>query len=115
MSSAWPSGKRKYSSQGRSQPVVLDRDNPALKLLQQIRDEAHRFAVAYHRRLRTKSTLASELEKIPGVGPARRTALLRAFGSLHQLRTKDVAEIASVPGIPWPVAEEIYKWFRKEK
>lgn len=100
---------------GRSQPVVLDRDNPALKLLQQIRDEAHRFAVAYHRRLRTKSTLASELEKIPGVGPARRTALLRAFGSLHQLRTKDVAEIASVPGIPWPVAEEIYKWFRKEK
>lgn len=100
---------------GKSQPVVLERDDPALKLLQQIRDEAHRFAITYHRRLRTKSTLASELENIPGVGPARRTALLKAFGSLHQLRGKDVAEIAAVPGITWPVAEEIYKWFRKEK
>jgi len=98
-----------------SQPIVLDRDNPALKLLQQIRDEAHRFAINYHRRLRTKSTLASEIENIPGVGPARRTALLRAFGSLQQLRDKDVAEIASVPGMTWPVAEEIYKWFRKKK
>lgn len=100
---------------GQSRPLTLERDNPALMLLQQVRDEAHRFAIAYHRRLRTKTTLASELENIPGVGPARRTALLRAFGSLHQLREKDVAEIAAVPGIPWPVAEEIYKWFRKEK
>lgn len=100
---------------GQSSPLVLDRDNPALKLLQQIRDEAHRFAVTYHRRLRTKATLTSELENIPGVGPARRTALLKAFGSFHQLRDKDVAEIAAVPGMTWPVAEEIYKWFRKKK
>lgn len=100
---------------GQSKALVLERDNPALKLLQQIRDEAHRFAVSYHRRLRTKSTLASELENIPGVGPARRTALLKAFGSLQQLRDKDVAEIASVPGMTWSVAEEIYKWFRKNK
>lgn len=100
---------------GQSSPLVLERDNPALKLLQQIRDEAHRFAVTYHRRLRTKATLTSELENIPGVGPARRTALLKAFGSFHQLRDKDVAEIAAVPGMTWPVAEEIYKWFRKKK
>lgn len=98
-----------------SKPLVLGRDNPALQLLQRIRDEAHRFAVSYHRQLRTKSTLASELEKIPGVGPARRTALLKAFGSLQQLQDKDVAEIASVRGIPWTVAEEIYRFFRKEK
>ena len=100
---------------GQSKPLVLERDNPGLKLLQQVRDEAHRFAITYHRKLRTKSTLASELENIPGVGPARRTALLRAFGSLQQLRNKDVAEIASVPGMTWPVAEEVHKWFRKKK
>lgn len=100
---------------GQSLPIILERDNPALKLLQQIRDESHRFAITYHRRLRTKSTLVSEVENIPGVGPARRTALLKAFGSIQQLRDKDVAEIAAVPGITWPVAEEIFKWFRKKK
>ncbi|NLY31468.1 MAG: excinuclease ABC subunit UvrC [Firmicutes bacterium] len=100
---------------GRSEPLVLDRDDPALQLLQQIRDEAHRFAISYHRRLRSKETLLSELERIPGVGPARRTALLRAFGSIQNLRDKDVAEIAAVPGMTWPAAEEVYKWFRKKK
>ena len=100
---------------GRSEPLVLDRDDPALQLLQQMRDEAHRFAISYHRRLRSKETLLSELERIPGVGPARRTALLRAFGSIQNLRDKDVAEIAAVPGMTWPVAEEVYKWFRKKK
>ncbi|HBI55855.1 MAG TPA: excinuclease ABC subunit C, partial [Firmicutes bacterium] len=54
-------------------------------------------------------------ERIPGVGPARRTALLRAFGSIQNLRDKDVAEIAAVPGMTWPAAEEVYKWFRKKK
>lgn len=100
---------------GNSDSLVLDRNDPALQLLQQIRDEAHRFAISYHRRLRTKETLLSELEAIPGVGPVRRTALLRAFGSIQNLRDKDVAEIASVPGVTWPVAEEVYKWFRKKK
>jgi excinuclease ABC subunit C len=100
---------------GRSEPLVLDRDDPALQLLQQIRDEAHRFAISYHRRLRSKETLLSELERIPGVGPARRTALLKAFGSIQNLRDKDVAEIAAVPGMTWPAAEEVYKWFRKKK
>jgi excinuclease ABC subunit C len=100
---------------GRSEPLVLDRDDPALQLLQQMRDEAHRFAISYHRRLRSKETLLSELERIPGVGPARRTALLKAFGSIQNLRDKDVAEIAAVPGMTWPAAEEVYKWFRKKK
>ena len=100
---------------GKSAPLILERDDPALKLLQQIRDEAHRFAISYHRRLRAKETLVSELEGIPGVGPARRTALLKAFGSIQNLRDKDVAEIAAVPGMTWPVAEEVYKWFSKKK
>lgn len=96
-------------------PLRLGRDDPALMLLQRLRDEAHRYAISYHRRLRAKETLVSELEKVPGVGPVRRTALLRAFGSIQNLRDKAVAEIAAVPGMTWPVAEEVYKWFRKEK
>lgn len=100
---------------GQKTPLLLTREDPALKLLQQIRDEAHRFAISYHRRLRAKETLVSELEKVPGVGPARRTALLRAFGSIQNLRDKDVAEIAAVTGMTWPAAEAVYKWFRKRK
>lgn len=100
---------------GRAEPVVLERGNPALRLLQQIRDEAHRFAISYHRRLREKETLASDLDQVPGVGPGRRQKLLQAFGSIHQLREKDVAEIAAVPGIPWSVAEAVHRHFRKSK
>lgn len=100
---------------GRSLPLTLQRSDPALKLLQQVRDEAHRFAIAYHRRLRAKETLVTELESIPGVGPVRRKALLNAFGSLENLRDKDVAEIAAVPGMTWPAAEEVHKWFHKRK
>lgn len=99
----------------RSDPLKLQREDPALKILQQIRDEAHRFAISYHRRLRAKETLVSELESIPGIGPARRTALLRAFGSVQNLREKDVAEIAAVPGLTWSAAEAVYKWFNKKK
>ena len=100
---------------GRRQPLVLERGHPALQLLQRIRDEAHRFAITYHRHLRDKETLVSDLDSVPGVGPARRRALLQAFGSVSQLRDKDAAEIAAVPGIPWSVAEEIYRYFRKNK
>lgn len=99
----------------RSAPLGLEEGDPSLMLLQRIRDEAHRYAISYHRRLRTKETLVSELEKVPGVGPVRRNALLQAFGSIQKLRDKDVAEIAAVPGITWPVAEEVYKWFRKNR
>ncbi len=100
---------------GHQQPLVLEKGDPALQLLQRIRDEAHRFAIAYHRRLREKETLVSDLDRVAGVGPARRRALLQAFGSIDQLREKDAAEIAAVPGIPWSVAEEIYRHFRKNK
>ena len=92
---------------GRKNPVVFGRGSSGLFLLQRIRDEAHRFAVTHHRRRRTRATLASELESIPGVGPKRRQALLRHFGSLKRLRQATADEIARVPGIPRPLAGRI--------
>jgi excinuclease ABC subunit C len=83
---------------GRPDPVRLPRRSPALRLLQRVRDEAHRFAVGYNRKLRTKRTIRSELSTIPGVGPARQRALLDRFGSLRAVAAAGEAEIAAVPG-----------------
>ncbi|HUH12567.1 MAG TPA: helix-hairpin-helix domain-containing protein, partial [Longimicrobiales bacterium] len=83
---------------GRSAPVRLPRASAALRLLQRIRNEAHRFAITYTRTLRRKRTLASELTEIPGIGPARRQALLQRFGSVRALREASPEQIASVPG-----------------
>jgi excinuclease ABC subunit C len=84
---------------GRPEPVRLPRTSPALQLLQRIRDEAHRFAVGYHRNLRGKSQKESELDGIPGIGPARRRELLRRFGSLAALRRAGPEAIAQTPGL----------------
>lgn len=93
---------------GRSEPIVLDRHHPALKLLQSVRDEAHRFAITYHRNLREKRIQSSILDDIPGVGVIRKRELLRAFGSLAQLRRADAVEIARrIPGIGISAAEKI--------
>ena len=83
---------------GRSDPVRLPRRSPALRMLQQARDEAHRFAITFQRQKRSARTLTSELLNIPGVGPTKRRALLHAFGSLQGVKSASVAEIASVPG-----------------
>jgi excinuclease ABC subunit C len=88
-------------------PVVLAPNSPALHLVQQLRDEAHRFAVGYHRGLRSKALVTSALDAIPGVGPARRRALLRAFGSASGVRRASVAELAGVRGITPELAEKI--------
>ncbi|MDI3281354.1 MAG: excinuclease ABC subunit UvrC [Bacillota bacterium] len=98
--------------EGRSEPVVLPRDSQALHLLQHIRDEAHRFAVGYHRRLHRKESLRSLLDLIPGVGPQRKKALLRHFPSLQALRRATVEELALVPGISRRLAEEIAAFLR---
>jgi len=79
-------------------PLRLPRRSPALRLLQRLRDEAHRFAVGYNRKLRTKRTIRSELSEIPGVGPARQRALLERFGSLRAVGAASVEDIAAVPG-----------------
>ena len=84
---------------GRANPVILRRNSNALFLLQRLRDEAHRFAITYHRALRGKERLRSVLDAIPGVGAERRRRLLRAFGSVKRMRAATVDELAEVPGI----------------
>ncbi|MDT7775785.1 MAG: excinuclease subunit, partial [Pseudonocardiales bacterium] len=80
-------------------PVILPRTSEGLYLLQRIRDEAHRFAITYHRQKRSKRMTASELDAVPGLGQSRRTALLKHFGSLRKLRQAGPDEIAAVPGM----------------
>ncbi len=98
---------------GRETPVILPEDSPARKLLQRIRDEAHRFAVGYHRKLRGKRIVESELDKIAGIGEKKKQALLRYFGSVEKLRKADVEEIGKVPGVSRKDAEEVWRYFRK--
>lgn len=100
---------------GRKNPVVLRSNSGALFLLQRIRDEAHRFAVSYHRELRGKERLRSPLDDIDGVGPERRKALLRHFGSLTRIRAATVEDIAAVPGIPRSLAEAVHAHFDRER
>jgi excinuclease ABC subunit C len=97
---------------GRKNPVVLKPNSTALFLLQQVRDEAHRFAITYHRLLRAKERLGSPLDTVPGIGPARRKALLRHFGSLKRVYAATVEELTQVPGVTPAMAEEIQKQLR---
>ncbi|MDQ3552858.1 MAG: excinuclease ABC subunit UvrC [Chloroflexota bacterium] len=92
---------------GNGVPVVLSATSQALYLVQRLRDEAHRFAVTYHRKLRAKAQVRSVFDDLPGVGPARKRALLRVFGSARQMRAATVEDIASVPGISRGLAERI--------
>ena len=94
---------------GRKNPVVLRQNSPALLLLAAIRNEAHRFAINYHRTLRGKAGIASGIDSIPGVGPTRRTALLSHFGSLQGLWEANVEEIAGVTGINRGLAEKLHE------
>jgi excinuclease ABC subunit C len=97
---------------GRPDPVRLPRRSPALRLLQRLRDEAHRFAITYNRKLRTRRTIQSELAEIPGVGAARQRALLERFGSVRALRNATEAEIAAVPGFGSGLARVILQHVR---
>ncbi|KTC65407.1 excinuclease ABC subunit (plasmid) [Legionella adelaidensis] len=91
--------------------LVLPPDNPALHLLQHIRDEAHRFAITFHRKKRQKVGIESSLESIEGVGGKRRQALLRRFGGIRELSRASIDEIAKVPGISESLASRIYEHF----
>ena len=91
----------------RPDPIVLPRDSQALFLVQRIRDEAHRFAVTFHRQRRTKATLHSKLDDVPGVGPKRRQALLKKFGSVKAIREASVQDLQGVPGITPTLAAQI--------
>jgi excinuclease ABC subunit C len=91
----------------RAEPVLLPTTSQALYLVQRIRDEAHRFAITYHRDLRRKASVRSKFDDLPGVGPRRRAALLRVFGSLKAVREAPVSQIAAVPGIGPALAARI--------
>ncbi|HMO94715.1 MAG TPA: excinuclease ABC subunit UvrC [Tepidiformaceae bacterium] len=89
------------------EPIVLPRGSEALYLVQRIRDEAHRFAITFHRQVRQKSSIQSALDTIPGIGPKRKRALLKKFGSVKQIREADVEEIASTVGFTMALAEKV--------
>ncbi|MGH3492472.1 MAG: helix-hairpin-helix domain-containing protein, partial [Sciscionella sp.] len=93
---------------GEGDPVILPRTSEALYLLQRVRDEAHRFAITYHRAKRGKRMTTSALDDVPGLGQARRTALIKHFGSVRKLRAASVEEIAEVPGIGQHTAATVH-------
>jgi len=100
---------------GRPEPLRLPRTSPALRLLQRLRDEAHRFAIGYNRNLRKRRTLVSVLAEVPGIGPKRQRELLERFGSVRALRAASVTEIAEVPGISESLAREILEHLNREQ
>jgi excinuclease ABC subunit C len=95
---------------GRAEPVRLERRDRALHVLQRVRDEAHRFAVSYNRKLRSRRTLRSDLSAIPGIGPRRQQALLSRFGSVRALKDASPEEIARVPGFSDALAARVLTW-----
>lgn len=101
--------------EGQSEPVILPANSKALYLIQRIRDEAHRFAVTYHRKLRSKRNLVSVLDHIEGIGPKRRKALWDAFGSIAEIKKATVAELSAVEGISITTAQNIVEYFTKPR
>ena len=101
--------------EGQSESIILSHHSPELQLLQQIRDEAHRFAITYHRKLRGKRNLESILDYIEGIGLKRRKALWQAFGNLEGIKAATEEELAAVPGMNQKAAAEVYRFFRLSK
>jgi excinuclease ABC subunit C len=93
---------------GRPEPVVLERNSPELHLLQRVRDEAHRFANTYHRKLRGQAMTASVLDELPGVGPTRKKRILNHFGTPEAFLGASLEELEAVPGLPGKVARELH-------
>ena len=99
---------------GRPDPIVLPAKSQGLYLVQRIRDEAHRFAITYHRNLRSRRALASVFDDIEGIGPVRKKALLKRFGSVRRIREASVDELAETPGIPRDLAERLKRHLARE-
>jgi len=97
-----------------STSILLDRDSAALHLIQRIRDEAHRFAITFHRKLRGKRNLVSVLDHVEGIGPKRRQALWKAFKTLDAMKAASVEELAAVDGMNSTAAQAVYDFFRLE-
>lgn len=101
--------------EGQSESIILSHHSPELQLLQQIRDEAHRFAITYHRKLRGKRNLESVLDHIDGIGPKRRKALWAHFNSLEAMKQASIDELAKVDSMNYKTAETLYNFFRMSK
>ena len=93
-------------------PIVLPSGSASLYLIKQVRDESHRFAITFHRELRGKAMTVSVLDEVPGVGPTRKKAIMKRFGSMKRLRAASEAEIAEVPGVPAEVARSVFESLR---
>lgn len=100
---------------GQKAPLVLPAVNPALKLLQQVRDEAHRFAITFSRSLAVKRSLSSFLQGVPGIGKVRRKALLGHFSDLESMMNASLEEIKTVPNMNGPSAERLYRELQRRK
>lgn len=99
-------------TEGSSESILLDRESASLHLIQRIRDEAHRFAITYHRKLRSKRNMVSILDHIAGIGAKRRQALWKKFQSLEAMKEASVEDLAQVEGMNYPAAQRIYDFFR---
>ena len=98
---------------GVDEPIILEPTSETTHLVARVRDEAHRFAIAYHRKLREKRAIKSELDDIPGIGPARKKSLLRHFGSLEKIKQATIEEMTAVKGMSKKAAEEIANYLRE--
>jgi excinuclease ABC subunit C len=98
-----------------NEEIAIDRRSEGFKLITRIQDEAHRFAIEYHRSLRSKAQVKSSLDDIPGIGPARRKALMRHFKSIEEIKNADVETLQQVPEIPEKEARQIYEFFHSSE
>ena len=99
---------------GREESIILDKNSPELGLITYIRDEAHRFAITFHRSLREKRTISSELDRIKGVGPKRKLALLNAFGDVQAIKEASLEQIAAVKGVDVSTAKKVFTYFSND-
>ena len=97
----------------RANPIAFGKDADLLLFLQRIRDEAHRFAITFHRKRRTKTALQSELDAIPGIGKKRKTILLKHFKSIKKIREADIDQLNALPGITRSAAEAVHKYLSR--
>jgi excinuclease ABC subunit C len=100
---------------GKQESILLPRSSSALRLLIEIRDEAHRFAITFHRQRRSKRTIKSELDEIKGIGEKTRFLLLKEFGSVDGIKNASIEELSSVKGVGKNLAEEIIRYFTENK
>ena len=98
-----------------SRPIIIPKDNKALYLLQQVRDESHRFAITYHRKLRSKKITESSLDNIPGIGQNRKKYILKELGSIDKVKEASIDQLANIKSMNKKVAENVYNYYHNEE